>query len=109
MVSYDDGTNEAKGGGVGQDQAGRNPIDWSVSLSGGQDRTGKKKKKEWRALTTQASHHRCLRSALYMAKPSTANTVAPTLARSQNVEFFRSACAMCLVKTAPGEDEKAFI
>lgn len=42
------------------------------------------------------SDHRCLRSALYMAKPSTANTVAPTLALSQKVEFFRSAWAMCL-------------
>lgn len=37
------------------------------------------------------SDHRCLRSALYMAKPSTAHTVAPTLALSQKVEFFRSA------------------
>lgn len=42
------------------------------------------------------SDHRCLRSALYMAKPSTAHTVAPTLALSQKVEFFRSAWAMCL-------------
>lgn len=41
------------------------------------------------------SDHRCLSSALYMAKPSTANTVAPTLALSQKVEFFRSAWAMC--------------
>lgn len=31
-----------------------------------------------------------------MAKPSTAHTVAPRLALSQKVEFFRSACAMCL-------------
>lgn len=37
------------------------------------------------------SHHRCLRSALYIAKPSTAHTVAPRLALSQKVEFFRSA------------------
>lgn len=37
------------------------------------------------------SHHRCLSNALYMAKPSTAKTVAPTLALSQKVEFFRSA------------------
>lgn len=42
------------------------------------------------------SHHRCLRSALYIAKPSTAHTVAPRLALSQKVEFFRSAWAMCL-------------
>lgn len=35
--------------------------------------------------------HRCLRIALYIAKPRTANTVAPTLALSQNVELFRSA------------------
>ncbi|MEQ2289032.1 hypothetical protein AMECASPLE_029081 [Ameca splendens] len=41
-------------------------------------------------------HHRCFRSALYMAKPNTANTVAPRLALSQKVEFFRSAWAMCL-------------
>lgn len=41
-------------------------------------------------------HHRCFRSTLYMAKPNTANTVAPRLALSQKVEFFRSDWAMCL-------------
>lgn len=41
--------------------------------------------------------HRCLSRALYMAKPNTANTVAPTLALNQKVEFFRSAWAMCLI------------
>ena len=40
--------------------------------------------------------HRCLSSTLYMAKPSTANTVAPTLALSQKVELFRSAWFTCL-------------
>ncbi len=40
--------------------------------------------------------HRCLRSTLYMAKPSTAHTVAPTLALSQKVELFKSAWLMCL-------------
>lgn len=41
------------------------------------------------------SDHRCFSSALYMAKPNTANTVAPKLARSQNVELLRSACVTC--------------
>lgn len=43
-----------------------------------------------------AEHHRLLSSTLYMAKPSTANTVAPTLALSQKVEFLRSAGLTCL-------------
>lgn len=51
------------------------------------------------------SDHRCLRSALYMAKPSTAKTVAPTLALSQKVEFFRSVWAMCL---RGGEEESGW-
>lgn len=33
-----------------------------------------------------------------MAKPRTAQTVAPTLARSQNVELFRSEWVICLKK-----------
>lgn len=41
--------------------------------------------------------HRGLSSTLYMAKPSTANTVAPTLALSQKVELFRSAWLTCLL------------
>lgn len=41
-------------------------------------------------------HHRVLSSTLYMAKPKTANTVAPTLALSQKVELFRSAWFTCL-------------
>lgn len=51
------------------------------------------------------SGHRCFSSALYMAKPKTANTVAPKLARSQNVELLRSACVTCLkfnTHTKPG-------
>ena len=47
-------------------------------------------------------NHRCFSSALYMAKPSTANTVAPRLARSQNVEFFESTCARCLEEEKQG-------
>lgn len=43
-----------------------------------------------------AEHHRLLSSTLYMAKPNTANTVAPTLALSQKVEFLRSAWLTCL-------------
>lgn len=42
--------------------------------------------------------HRVLSSTLYMANPSTANTVAPTLALSQKVELFRSAWLTCLLK-----------
>lgn len=41
-------------------------------------------------------NHRCFNNALYMAKPKTAKTVAPKLARSQNVELLRSACVTCL-------------
>lgn len=55
-------------------------------VGGGGDRVNRRR---------MESDHRCLRRALYMAKPSTANTVAPTLALSQKVEFFRSAWAMC--------------
>lgn len=40
-------------------------------------------------------NHRCFNSALYIAKPTTAKTVAPKLARSQNVELLRSACVTC--------------
>ena len=47
-------------------------------------------------------NHRCFSSALYMVKASTANTVAPRLARSQNVEFFESTCAMCLKEEQQG-------
>lgn len=43
-----------------------------------------------------AEHHRLLSSTLYMAKPNTANTVAPTLTLSQRVEFLRSAWLTCL-------------
>lgn len=50
----------------------------------------------WWSISVMLCYHRCFSSALYMAKPSTANTVAPTLALSQKVEFFRSAWAMCL-------------
>lgn len=39
--------------------------------------------------------HRGLSSTLYMAKPRTANTVAPTLALSQKVELFKSAWLTC--------------
>lgn len=45
-------------------------------------------------------NHRCFNSALYIAKPTTAKTVAPKLARSQNVELLRSACVTCLLRTA---------
>lgn len=41
--------------------------------------------------------HRGLSSTLYMVKPSTANTVAPTLALSQKVELVRSAWLTCLL------------
>lgn len=41
--------------------------------------------------------YRVLSSTLYMANPSTANTVAPTLALSQKVELFRSAWLTCLL------------
>lgn len=41
--------------------------------------------------------HRGLSSTLYMVKPSNANTVAPTLARSQKVELFGSAWLICLL------------
>lgn len=41
-------------------------------------------------------NHRCFNNALYIAKPKTAKTVAPKLARSQNVELLRSACVTCL-------------
>jgi len=42
------------------------------------------------------SDHRCFNNALYIAKLKTAKTVAPKLARNQNVELLRSACVTCL-------------
>lgn len=72
---------------------GRGNGAWSVSqpgsfesLGGGAESAGGTRKG-----SGVRGDHRCLSSALYMAKPSTANTVAPTLALSQKVEFFRSA------------------
>jgi len=52
------------------------------------------------------SAHRDLRRALYMAKPRTAQTVAPTLTRSQNAELFRSAWVISLKKRAIRNEEE---
>lgn len=56
--------------------------------------------------THTAEHHRLFSSTLYMAKPNTANTVAPTLALSQKVEFLRSAWLTCLLKTGRGDKKR---
>lgn len=48
---------------------------------------------------SRARDHRGLSRTLYIAKPNTANTVAPTLTLSQKVELFRSAWLNCLLKT----------
>ncbi len=53
--------------------------------------------------------HRDLRRALYMAKPSIAQTVAPTLALSQNVELFKSAWVMCLKKEMNSYTQVTFV
>ena len=52
------------------------------------------------------AHHRVLSSTLYAAKPSTAKTVAPTLALIQKVEVFRSAWFTCLLNTEEKEAGK---
>lgn len=67
------------------------PVFKSLSGHLGVDSTEKPGRKR-----LSLADHRCFRRALYMAKPRTAHTVAPRLARSQKVEFFRSAWAMCL-------------
>lgn len=41
--------------------------------------------------------HRAFSRTLYMAKPRTANSVAPTLALSQKVELVRSSWIICLL------------
>lgn len=69
-------------------ETGWSSVLFPVCYSGGQGRVNRS---EGVGGGAALSDHRCLRSALYMAKPSTANTVAPTLALSQKVEFFRSA------------------
>lgn len=51
-------------------------------------------------------HHRGLSSTLYMAKPNTANTVAPMLALSQKVEVFRSVGLICLLNPEEPERDK---
>lgn len=51
-------------------------------------------------------HHRGLSSTLYMAKPNTANTVAPMLALSQKVEVLRSVGLMCLSNREEPERDK---
>lgn len=51
-------------------------------------------------------HHRGLSSTLYMAKPNTANTVAPMLALSQKEEVFRSVGLICLLNTEERERDK---
>ncbi len=44
-----------------------------------------------------------------MAKPSIAQTVAPTLALSQNVELFKSAWVMCLKKEINSYTQVTFV
>lgn len=87
------GWGEIRGNGPG---TGGQPV--FLSLSGRREGAESTEGPEEGSSRLMLSDHRCLRSALYMAKPSTAHTVAPRLALSQKVEFFRSAWAMCLLR-----------
>lgn len=63
---------------------------WSVKIG----LLGYHGNKSW---ITLPGDHRVFSSNLYTAKPSTANTVAPTLALSQKVELVRSSWIICLL------------